>query len=186
MSIATATFYFDGDCGFCQWAAEKLQKLTTDGLDIAPAYPVADPRTPATVAEHIETHAVYQRSVVKAFSTGSGTAAANSEGAAASLTGANNFETDATAAQLASGQVNPGHLSSGSNGGAGAAADLFLGHKGIGHCLIDYGANPCVRAAGRVLVVPLLSPLFARMYRLVALNRHRLGPLVGAQACRLS
>ena len=146
MSIATATFYFDGDCGFCQWAAEKLQKLTTDGLDIAPAYPVADPRTPATVAEHIETHAVYQRSVVKAFSTGSGAAAANS----------------------------------------GGAADLFLGHKGIGQCLNDYGANPCVRAAGRVLVVPLLSPLFAGMYRLVALNRHRLGPLVGAQACRLS
>lgn len=140
MSIATATFYFDGDCGFCQWAAEKLKKLTTDGLDIAPAYPVADPWTPATVAQHIETHAVYQRSVVKAFSTGSGT----------------------------------------------AAADLFLGHKGIGQCLIDYGANPCVRAAGRVLVVPLLSPLFAGMYRLVALNRHRLGPLVGAQACRLS
>lgn len=146
MSAMTSTFFFDGDCGFCQWSAEKLQQLTggavgSGELAIRPAWTGGHPGTPARVAAHIATHAVYARC----------------HGEASSGEGTKNY-----------------------------AVQILLGHKGIGQCLRDHGANKAVRGAGRVLTFPLLFPLFAGIYRLVALNRHKLGPLVGVQACRIN
>ena len=31
-------FFYDGDCGFCQWSAEKLRALTEGELDVRPAW----------------------------------------------------------------------------------------------------------------------------------------------------
>ncbi|MBC2681867.1 DUF393 domain-containing protein [Corynebacterium sp. 4HC-13] len=147
MGSVTSTFFFDGDCGLCQWSAEKLDALTDDELVVKPAWAGEHSRTPADVAQHISRYAVYVR-------------------------------------------LADDHVDTNANTSVVTARDaervIMLGHRAIGQCLIDYGASPPVKAAGYVLTCPPLSPLCAAIYRLVANNRHRLGPLVGVEACRIS
>ena len=104
------TFYYDGDCGFCQWSARKLTGLAE--VDINPA--------------HLDDFAVYESGESKQ-----------------------------------------------------------LGHKAIGAVLKLHGRAKLTRAAGSVLLFRPLTPLFAGVYRLVAMNRHKLGPLVGEESCAI-
>lgn len=114
------TFYYDGDCGFCQWSARKLTGFAD--VDVQPAWAK---RAPVEVAPHIERFAVY------------------------------------------------------------VGDDVQLGHRAIAAALRNHGRNSAWRLAGRVLDLRVLSPLFAGVYRLVAMNRHKLGPLVGEEACAI-
>ena len=59
------------------------------------------------------------------------------------------------------------------------------GHRAIGSALAHHGRNVPVRFAGKVLLFPPLTPLFAGIYWLVAKNRHKLGPLVGKDSCSI-
>lgn len=136
MAAGINTFYFDGDCGFCQWSAGKLEKLMGAGpstterpaLTVRPAWASGRAETPERIAQEISDHAVY----------------------------------------------------------VDGAGELWLGHKAIGRCLSDHGAYRIARLAGTVLGMRVLSPAFAGIYKVIALNRHRLGPLVGEQACRIN
>lgn len=58
---------------------------------------------------------------------------------------------------------------------------VYLGHRAISQALKNYGRSPMIRLTGSVIGLPVFAPI----YRLVAWNRHRLGALVGAQACRI-
>ncbi|WP_312096592.1 hypothetical protein [Corynebacterium dentalis] len=104
------TFYYDGDCGFCQWSARKLTGLAD--VEIRPA--------------RLDDFAIYDNGESKE-----------------------------------------------------------LGHKAIGAVLKQHGRAKWARAAGTVLLFRPLSPLFAGVYRLVAINRHKLGPLVGEESCAI-
>lgn len=135
----SAVFFFDGDCGFCQWSAEHLRRICAGaGGDSAPMRiePAWKDAAPSDVAPHIERFAVYR--------------SAWDEGAE-----------DA-------GEARPA---------------VYLGHKAIGTALRCHGRTTLWRLAGRVLCLRPLSPLLRAVYRLVANNRHRLGPLVGVEAC---
>ncbi|AKK02432.1 thiol-disulfide oxidoreductase DCC family protein [Corynebacterium epidermidicanis] len=57
----------------------------------------------------------------------------------------------------------------------------FLGHRGISHALLRHGRTALIRFLGRVVGIPPA----AIIYRLVAMNRHRLGPLVGVSSCQI-
>lgn len=103
-------FFYDRDCGFCEWASEKLDGLT-DGLAIKPA----------TLGEH----AIYQDD------------------------------------------------------------QDHLGHRAIGKALAKHARTAPVRLSGEVLLFRPLGPVWAGIYRLVAINRHRLGPLVGKDSCSI-
>lgn len=138
----SAVFFFDGDCGFCQWSAEHLRRICAGaGGDSAPMRiePAWKDAAPPEVASHIERFAVYR----PAWDEG----AESAEGA---------------------GEARPA---------------VYLGHKAIGTALRRHGRTTLWRLAGRVLCFRPLSPLFRAVYRLVANNRHRLGPLVGVEAC---
>ncbi|UBI05844.1 DUF393 domain-containing protein [Corynebacterium falsenii] len=147
----SAVFFFDGDCGFCQWSAEHLRRICAGaGGDSAPMRiePAWKDAAPSDVAPHIERFAVYRPAW------------------------------DESAESAESGE---------SAGGAQVAGEsrptVYLGHKAIGTALRRHGRTTLWRLAGRVLCFRPLSPLFRTVYRLVANNRHRLGPLVGVEAC---
>ncbi|WP_295625012.1 hypothetical protein [uncultured Corynebacterium sp.] len=55
---------------------------------------------------------------------------------------------------------------------------VALGHRAIGHALHDHARSRWWRLAGRVLLHPLMDAPAAIVYRLVADNRHRIGPLL--------
>lgn len=131
-----STFFYDGDCGFCQWSAERLRGLTNGELEVRPAW-VGRSQTPVPTAverrvqQRIATEAVYWR------------------------------------------------------GGAGGEPELFGGHRAIGMALADHGHTTAVRLTGRALNAPVISLMAKLVYRGVARYRHKLGPLVGVQACAL-
>lgn len=138
----SAVFFFDGDCGFCQWSAEHLRRICAGaGGDSAPMRiePAWKDAAPPEVAPHIERFAVYH----PAWDEGAESAESTGE----------------------------------------ARPTVYLGHKAIGTALRRHGRTKLWRLAGRVLCFRPLSPLFRAVYRLVANNRHRLGPLVGVEAC---
>lgn len=58
---------------------------------------------------------------------------------------------------------------------------IHLGHRAISRALRTHGRANWVRCAG---VLAGLPPA-ALVYRLIAWNRHRLGPLVGAETCQI-
>lgn len=58
---------------------------------------------------------------------------------------------------------------------------VYLGHKAISLALRRYGRTPLVRLGGLVLGLPVFAPI----YRIIVWNRHRLGPLVGADTCTI-
>lgn len=130
------TFFFDADCGFCQWAARQLQAVTAESVgvgagDALAIVPARVSTAPEQVARHIDRFAVYARS----------------------------------------------------NTGRDPVEIAGLGHRAIGLALREHGRCAFWRIAGRVLTWPIISPVLAGVYRLVAQNRHRLGPLVGEHAC---
>ena len=150
----SAVFFFDGDCGFCQWSAEHLRRICAGaGGDSAPMRiePAWKDAAPSDVAPHIERFAVYRSAWDWSAESGE------------SAEGAENAESAESA-----GEARPA---------------VFLGHKAIGTALRRHGRTMLWRLAGRVLCFRPLSPLFRAVYRLVANNRHRLGPLVGVEAC---
>lgn len=61
------------------------------------------------------------------------------------------------------------------------AGAVHLGHKGISQALVQHGRSSWVRFLGRLAGLPPA----AIVYRLIAWNRHRLGPLVGVESCRI-
>lgn len=135
------TFFYDGDCGFCQWSANKLRELTGERLEIRPAWVGrSQPGLPAAVdrgvQERIECEAVYW--------------------------------------SLKSEVEKAGH-----------APALFGGHRAIARVLEECGRRPWIRAIGRVIALPVISPAAGVVYRVIACYRHKLGPLVGEQACAL-
>lgn len=147
----SAVFFFDGDCGFCQWSAEHLRRICAGaGGDSAPMRiePAWKDAAPSDVAPHIGRFAVYR----PAWDEGA-------EGA--------------ESAESAEGAEDAGET----------RPTVYLGHKAIGTALRCHGRTTLWRLAGRVLCFRPLSPLFRAGYRLVANNRHRLGPLVGVEAC---
>ena len=119
------TFYFDADCGFCQWSAKLLERLTDDRLSIAPAR-VGQADIPDVVASTIAHAAVYM---------------------------------------------------------PGGKGDYVTGHVAIARVLVDCGNSPVLRGLARVGLFRPLQPLWRTVYRVIANNRHKLGPLVGRQAC---
>lgn len=138
---AQGIFFYDGDCGFCQWSANKLCELTDERLEIRPAWVGrSQPSLPATVdggvQERIEREAVYWslKSEVK---------------------------------------------------GAGDDPALFGGHRAIARVLEECGRTLGIRAIGCVIALPVISPATGVVYRVIARYRHKLGPLVGEQACAL-
>lgn len=114
------TFYYDGDCGFCQWSARNLGRFAD--ITVKPAW---KGHAPAEVEPHIERYAVY------------------------------------------------------------VGEEVLKGHKAIAAVLHEHGRTGAWRAAGRVLGLRVMSPFFASIYRLIAMNRHKLGPLVGEQSCAI-
>ncbi|MBH5299562.1 DCC1-like thiol-disulfide oxidoreductase family protein [Corynebacterium silvaticum] len=62
----------------------------------------------------------------------------------------------------------------------------YQGANAIASILENGGRNAGLRCAGRALKNPVVAPFAGIVYRLIAINRHRLGPLVGAEACRLN
>ncbi|WP_445227940.1 DCC1-like thiol-disulfide oxidoreductase family protein [Corynebacterium sp. H127] len=58
---------------------------------------------------------------------------------------------------------------------------VYLGNRGIGMMLTRHGRNRRIRLLGRLLGLPIFKPV----YRIIAWNRYRLGPLVGAGTCKL-
>ncbi|GAA1474846.1 DCC1-like thiol-disulfide oxidoreductase family protein [Corynebacterium felinum] len=62
----------------------------------------------------------------------------------------------------------------------------YFGHEAIGATLRAAGRLSFIRLAGNVLCAGVLRPLWRRVYRSIALRRHQLGPLIGADACRIS
>ncbi|ART29289.2 DUF393 domain-containing protein [Corynebacterium pseudotuberculosis] len=61
----------------------------------------------------------------------------------------------------------------------------YQGANAIASILESGGRNSGLRFLGRALKNPVLAPFAGIVYRVIALNRHRLGPLVGAKSCRL-
>ena len=150
----SAVFFFDGDCGFCQWSAEHLRRICAGaGGDSAPMRiePAWKDAAPPEVAPHIERFAVYR--------------SAWDEGAEGDESAENS---DRAESAESAGEARPA---------------VYLGHKAIGTALRCHGRTKLWRLVGRVLCFRPLSPLFRAVYRLVANNRHRLGPLVGVEAC---
>lgn len=144
----SAVFFFDGDCGFCQWSAEHLRRICAgEGGDSAPMRiePAWKDAAPSDVAPHIERFAVYRSA----------------------------WDESAEGAESAESAEDAGE----------ARPTVYLGHKAIGTALRRHGRRKLWRLAGRVLSFRPLSPLFRAVYRLVANNRHRFGPLVGVEAC---
>lgn len=156
----SAVFFFDGDCGFCQWSAEHLRRICAGAVgDSAPMRiePAWKDAAPSDVAPHIERFAVYRSAWDESAESGE---SAESAGGAESAQGAEVAES--------AGEARP---------------TVHLGHKAIGTALRRHGRTKLWRLVGRVLCFRPLSPLFRAVYRLVANNRHRLGPLVGVEAC---
>ncbi|WP_080745484.1 DCC1-like thiol-disulfide oxidoreductase family protein [Corynebacterium ulcerans] len=60
------------------------------------------------------------------------------------------------------------------------------GANAIASILESGGSNAGLRCVGRALKNPVVAPFAGVIYRLIAINRHRLGPLIGAEACRLN
>lgn len=63
------------------------------------------------------------------------------------------------------------------------ALEFFGGHRAIALALQDHGRSSAIRVMGRVIVVPGVASVAKHIYAIVAANRHKLGPLVGQQAC---
>lgn len=133
-------FFYDGDCGFCQWSAEKLRALTGERLDVRPAWVGRSQgdlpaRVDREVQERIGREAVYWQ-------------AKN----AGDVVVAGKFE-------------------------------FFGGHRAIAYALKEHGRNGAIRLMGRLVAAPGVAFVAKHIYAIVAANRHKLGPLVGQQAC---
>lgn len=66
--------------------------------------------------------------------------------------------------------------------GAGAL-EFFGGHRAIAYALQGHGRNGAIRLMGRLITTPGVAFVAKHIYSIVAANRHKLGPLVGQQAC---
>lgn len=59
------------------------------------------------------------------------------------------------------------------------------GHEAIGVVLRHGGRTALIRAAGTLILASPLRPVLSRAYAFIAARRHKMGKLVGAQACAL-
>lgn len=164
---ARRVFFYDGDCGFCQWSAHRLRELTGQTLEIRPAWvgrvqTSVPPEIDRAVQQHIANEAVYWS---PATLEQSGEGRDRREGAA--------------------GRGESGGLGETRESGESGAFDVFGGHRAIARALRENGGNRFIKWSGRVIELPGVSFVAALVYRLVAVNRHKLGPLVGERACAL-
>ena len=63
------------------------------------------------------------------------------------------------------------------------ALEFFGGQCAIAYALREHGRSGTIRAMGRLITTPGVAFVAKQIYSIVAANRHKLGPLVGQQAC---
>ncbi|MDO5099062.1 MAG: DCC1-like thiol-disulfide oxidoreductase family protein [Corynebacterium sp.] len=63
---------------------------------------------------------------------------------------------------------------------------MFVAHHAIGQVLRTHGRNGLVRLAGNALLIPVLSPVWARIYYFIAKHRSAISARIGAPQCTIS